>query len=188
MTSDISNTKDAVEMNPTEQTPVFIDVDDTAMAEYLDIISNEYEIERNKKQSFENRAGLIMALMGTICIFLFEKVQLQDVYALTRLELTFINLIKIFSGLLVYIGFLYTFIMLIRIVSVNRYNNFDVRCIDEDLLTEYRTVAICRAILTYKDIIVQHRDQNEHKAATLRKALCGMAITIVAVIIYIAIL
>ena len=33
MTSDISNTKDTVEMNPTEQTPVFIDVDDTAMAE-----------------------------------------------------------------------------------------------------------------------------------------------------------
>ena len=49
-------------------------IEETAILEYLDIVKSEYETERNKKQSFENRAGLIMALLGAICIFLFEKV------------------------------------------------------------------------------------------------------------------
>ena len=48
-------------------------IDNTAIVVYLEIVRSEYETERNKKQSFENRAGLIMALLGAICIFLFEK-------------------------------------------------------------------------------------------------------------------
>ena len=39
-------------------------IEDTAIVEYLDIIRREYEIERAKKQSFENRTGLVMALVG----------------------------------------------------------------------------------------------------------------------------
>ena len=62
----------------TEQ-PQIVKVEDTAIVEYLEIVKSEYETERNKKQSFENRAGLIMALLGAICIFLFEKVNLRDV-------------------------------------------------------------------------------------------------------------
>ena len=48
-------------------------IEDTAIVEYLDIVRSEYEIERAKKQSFEDRAGLVMALAGALCIFLFEN-------------------------------------------------------------------------------------------------------------------
>lgn len=109
-------------------------IEDTAILEYLDIVKSEYEIERNKKQSFENRAGLIMALLGAICIFLFEKVKLNDVFSFTTLPLNFLTLIKILSGLSVYVGFLFTMIMIIKTITVNQHNNFEVKSIDEYLL------------------------------------------------------
>lgn len=51
------------EAQPQNEQPQLIDVNDTAILEYIDIVKREYENERNKKQSFENRACLIMALL-----------------------------------------------------------------------------------------------------------------------------
>ena len=93
-------------------------IEETAILEYLDIVKNEYETERNKKQSLENRAGLIMALLGAICIFLFEKVKLNDIFSLATLPLNFLILTKILSGLTVYAGLLFTMIMIIKTIAV----------------------------------------------------------------------
>jgi len=46
-------------------------VENTAILECLEVVMSEYKIERDKKQSFETRAGIIMALLGATCgIFL----------------------------------------------------------------------------------------------------------------------
>lgn len=112
---------------PINGQPQAIEVSDTAIAEYLDIVKSEYENERNKKQSFENRAGLIMALLGAICIFLFEKVRLKEVFSLMVVPLTFLDFIKIISGVAVYIGFLFTMIMIMKTIIVKQHNNFEVK-------------------------------------------------------------
>ena len=65
--------------NAQQQMP---NIDNTAIVEYLEIVRSEYETERNKKQSFENRAGLIMALLGAICIFLFENLNYRILFRL----------------------------------------------------------------------------------------------------------
>lgn len=188
MANNIPSCESKMKTEAIEQIPEFVDVCETAMVEYLEIVRSEYEIERNKKQSFENRAGLIMALVGAICIFLFENVQLKQIFSLMTVQLTFIVFTKIISGLVVYGGFLFTIIMVIKTISVNKHNNFEVKRIDEELLSEQRVAALSRVIFTYRDIIIQHRELNKKRAKAFRKSLYGIAITLVAVIIYITLL
>ena len=182
------NVENETEPQTSIQQQEYVNVADTAITEYLDIVKSEYETERNKKQSFENRAGLIMALLGAICIFLFEQVRLKEVFALMTSPLTFVNLLQIISGLTVYGGFLFTLIMIIKTITVKQHNNFEVKSIDETLLAEQRMIALCKVIFTYRDIIIQHRELNEKRAKAFRKSLYGMAVTLVAVIVYITVL
>lgn len=164
-----------------------VDVSKTAIVEYLDIVKSEYENERSKKQSFENRSGLVMALLGAICIFLFEKVHLNKIISMMSVPLTFIDLIIIISGLTVYIGFAFTIVMVLRTISVKKHDNFEVRNINETLLVELRIGALCRLILTYKDIIIQHRDLNEIRAKAFKKSLYGISMTLISIVVYITI-
>ena len=46
-------------------------VENTAILESLEVVMSEYKIERDKKQSFETRAGIIMALLGATCGIFF---------------------------------------------------------------------------------------------------------------------
>ena len=130
MDNEKSIPENETESKISSQQQEYVNVTDTAIAEYLDIVKSEYETERNKKQSFENRAGLIMALLGAICIFLFEQVRLKEVFALMASPLTFVNLLQIISGLTVYGGFLFTLIMIINTITVKQHNNFEVKSID----------------------------------------------------------
>lgn len=166
------------------QSTVMVDVNDTAIVEYLEIVRSEYEIERNKKQSFENRSGLIMAFLGAICIFLFEKVRLQDIFSLMTATLTFMEFIKIVSGLAVYLSFIFTIIMIVYTIIVKRHDNFEVARIDEELLVEQRLESLCKIIFTYRDIIIQHRGLNEKRAKAFNMSICGICATFVSIIIY----
>jgi len=166
---------------------VSIDESNTAIPEYLDIVKSEYEIERNKKASFENRAGIILALLGAICIFLFEKVKIDEIIKLMKVSMTFIILIKIVSGFLVYGGFIFTMIMILETIIVKKHQNFEVKNINERLLAEKRIDALAKIIFTYRDIIVQHREMNEKRAKSFRRSLYGCLVTLVFTIIYISI-
>ena len=161
-----------------------IDINDTAIVEYLEIVRSEYEIERNKKQSFENRSGLIMALLGAICIFLFEKVKLQDIFPLMTITLTFMELIKIISGLMAYVSFIVTIVMIVYTIIVKKHDNFEVARIDEELLVKQRLESLCTIIFTYRDIIIQHRGVNEKRAKAFNKSIYGICATFVSLIIY----
>jgi len=99
--------------------------------------------------------------------------------------LTFLNFIKIISGLAVYIGFLFTMIMIMKTIIVKQHNNFEVKSINETMLGEQRILALCKIIFTYRDIIVQHRELNEKRAKAFRKSLYGISFTLVSVIVYI---
>ncbi|WP_456095777.1 hypothetical protein [Peptostreptococcus sp.] len=48
-----------------------VSVENTAILECLEVVMSEYKIERDKKQSFETRAGIIMALLGATCGIFF---------------------------------------------------------------------------------------------------------------------
>lgn len=165
----------------------FVDVNSIAIIEYLNTIESEYQIERNKKNSFETRAGLILALLSAICSFLFKEIKLKDVFMLIPTPLSFISFIKIISGLGVYIGFFYTLIMTIKTIMVHKQPNFEVKNIDEELLMEPRLPALCKLIFTYRDIIIQHRIFNEQRAKNFEHSLYAIAVTLVFIIVYVTI-
>lgn len=158
---------------------------DTVINEYLDVVRGEYEIERNKKQSFENRAGLILALVGAMCIFVFEQINLKTIFLLIGEPLTFITLLRIISGVGVYVGFALTFVNVVRTINVKQHENFEVKSIDEELLGQPRTVALVQIIFTYRDIVAQHRTMNEKRAKTLRYSLYGIVVALIAIVVYI---
>lgn len=174
------------EVPPVTEQPQYFDVNDTAIVEYLDVVKTEYAIERNKKQSFESRAGLIMAMLGAISIFLFEKVRLKDVFLSMHMTMTFLVLIKIFSGLLVYGSFIFTMFMIIKTITVGEYENFEVKNIDETLLGEQRLTALCRIIFVYQEIIIKHRSKNKPRADAYKNSLYGIFVNLISLIIYIA--
>lgn len=162
-----------------------INIDILAAQEYLDVIKNEYSFERNKKQSFETRAGLIITILGALCVFLFDKVQFKDIVYLIGKPLYISSFFKILSGVFVYIGAAYTVAMLIKTVSIQRYKNYDIEAIEDKELVEDRLRGILKITVTYKDIIKQHRKINDSKAKSLDNAFRGLLVTLVSIVLYI---
>lgn len=162
-----------------------IDIAKTAIEECFDIVKSEYKIERNKKQSFENRAGFIITFLGVICVFLLGEVQLKEVFSLKTVSLTFLDFVKILSGLMVYACILFTMVMLIKTITIKPHANFDVRSINETLLEKERLTVLREIIFAYKKIIIQHRTQNELRAKDFRNSLYGLSATLIFIIIYI---
>lgn len=176
----------SINPQPADEPRQNFSVENTAMEEYYDIVKSEYETERNKKQSFENRAGLIMTLLGAILVFMFDKVPLKEVYTLVNdTHFTFLILLKIIFNLGIHFSFLFTIRMLVRTLSINIHKSFEVKNINESLLGKPRDEALCQIIFAYRDIIVQHRELNESRAKDYKKALYGIAIILIFIIIYI---
>lgn len=163
-----------------------VEVDNTAIKEYFEIVNTEYQNERNKKQSFESRAGLLLTLLSAICIFYFQSIKIKDIVLLFDQTLTFALLLKILSGIMIYLLFVLTFIAIINTITTKRHSNFDVKNINEGLLVEKRIDALARLILTYRDIIQQHREINESRAKWYKMALCCTFGLLISTIIYIS--
>lgn len=163
-----------------------VEVDNTAIKEYFEIVNTEYQNERNKKQSFESRAGLLLTLLSAICIFYFQSIKIKDIVLLFDQTLTFALLLKILSGIMIYLLFVLTFIAIINTITTKRHSNFDVKNINEGLLVEKRIDALTRLIFTYRDIIQQHREINESRAKWYKMALCCTFGLLISTIIYIS--
>ncbi len=172
--------------NTTSNAPKALDIDNMALTEYFEVVRNEYEMERNKKLSFESRAGIFFALIGTVSVFLFDKVQIKEIVTLFSVPLTFSIWLKITTGFLVYLSLAFTMLFLIKTITVKQHNNFEVKNIDEVLLAEKRIDALARIIFTYRDIICQHRQINEDRAKTFKLSLYGVIIMLVSAIMYIS--
>ncbi len=98
--------------------------------------------------------------------------------------ITFLILIGIFAGLLVYLGLGYTLFHSFRVISVKKQKNFEVKNVNEQLLAENRMNALAKLIFTYRDIIAQHRELNEKRAHAFKCALIGCVVTIISAVVY----
>lgn len=159
----------------------------TALKEYLSVMQYEYNIERTKKASFENRAGLLLAFIATIAVFLFDKIKISEIIRISIINLTFIYFIKIVAGILIYISLLFTVIMIIKTLNVFRQKFFNITDVDESLLAMNRAEALCKIIITYKDIISSNRKINKKRAKFFRKVLYGSIIMLINILIYLSI-
>lgn len=108
------------------------DLDETIGAECLDVVLREYEIERGKRQSFENRAGIVMAVLAALAIFVFEKIPLTG-FMEQALNASCPILKAVFCAAS-YVCFLISLLYTINTLWVRRYDNFLVENIDPEML------------------------------------------------------
>ena len=141
------------------------------MCEYLELIQSEYSIERGKKESFENRAGIIMALIGALLVFILDKLPVTDVIKLCKDPLTFVVLMKIIVGFSAYIALILAFFFLFLTITTSKQENYPIEQISFAYLAEVRKEAIARIIINYRDIIVKHREHNEKRAFKYKTSL-----------------
>lgn len=79
---------------------------------------------------------------------------MNDIIILFDLLLTFLTLLRILLGLLIYLFFCFSFLAIIKTITAKKYDNFEVKNINESLLLESWKDALARLIFTYRDIIV----------------------------------
>ena len=67
--------------------------------EYLEVVKSEYNNERQKKCSFESRAGISIAFTGTLCAFLLDEIKISDIIRIINIVFDDINNIAIIDDI-----------------------------------------------------------------------------------------
>lgn len=155
-----------------------INIEDITLLEYLNIVQKEYEYERSKKQSFESRAGFIITIVGGSLIFIIEKVSIKALFMTQALSL------KGLCALFIYSCFVYIFAQLYEVIKVEKHETFDVTTIDTKLMEEDRVNGTASIVLTYIDVISNHRILNDKRAKAFNKALMGLPVSLILVALY----
>ena len=98
--------------------------------EYLEVFKKEYEFERVKKQSFENRAGIILTLITGIFTFLIKDLEVSSnfIKIFKAENLTIISFLEFFDIIAMYTFFAFTSFYLIKIISIRSHDVYDVNC------------------------------------------------------------
>ena len=163
-----------------------VSIGKTSAFECLDIIIKEYEYERSKRQSFEARSSIIITIIAALCIFALEKVHLSEIVTIIVLNsLSFSQLIRIISGIGVYLGFVLTLFFIIKTLRVEAIVALDVKQVNEKLIGKQRLEGITKLIITYREIVLQCREINERKAQAFKQALIWIVVAIVSVAVFV---
>lgn len=159
-----------------------IEVNETVMYEYYEIVTREYQNEITKKQSFDTRAGYLITILSALFVFFFQTISIRDIIVLFEQALTFIVFLKIICGIGFYFLFVITFTSIVNILTAKRQDVFNVEEINYSYLVENRNNGLEKIIKTYREIIIQQRQLNRDRAKWLKKALyCtfGLVLTII---------
>lgn len=149
---------------------------ETIAAECLDILLREYEMERGKRQSFENRAGIIMAVLAALYVFVLERIPLFGG--------EFSSILKVISCSFAYVSFFASLLYAIDTIAIRTYQNFAVEEVKEWLIGKQPLTGIVYLIQEYRGIIEQHREQNMSAARSLMRSMICLCILLVAVVVY----
>lgn len=155
----------------------------TSIDECLTVSMHEYDIERNKKQSFDNRASLIITVLSAIMIAIYDKIPLKSILSLVEASLTFMILMEIITTVLIYMLLVIALYYSIRIISVKTSENFDVTIINGDFAGSAKIDSVSKILEIYLNLTLIHRRKNEVFAKHLSKSQVSMIISIVLIII-----
>lgn len=156
-----------------------------ALKPYFELIKNEYNNERNRKQSLETKSGIMITVIITMATVIFNKIKFKDIFVLFSLPLTFYLLIKIIIGLLIYLSFFLCIFFLFKTLYTASYATFNVDNISSQTLGNLENIALGNIIIDYKNIIVENRNINDKKAKAFECAITFMIICSISVCIFI---
>lgn len=158
-------------------------ISNIAIYDYLDVIKTEYETERLKKQSLESRAGIALALFGTVFVVVLNQVNISEYIEKAFPEWLFITC-KIIVFIILVAFAIRTVFLLIKTVSQQQDYDFTVEDIDENLLGARKIEKLADIIRVYKYIVINHRRFNKSKKEMFDRALTSFFCTFIFIIIY----
>lgn len=152
--------------------------------EYLEVFKKEYEFERVKKQSFENRAGIILTLITGIFTFLIKDLEVSSnfIKIFKAENLTIISFLEFFDIIAMYTFFAFTSFYLIKIISIRSHDVYDVNC--EINYKENYNIILNDLLFNFKEIVNSHRKNNEKRANYFKKSLIFLSITFICIFLY----
>lgn len=158
---------------------------DVPINEYYQLILNEYNIERDRKQSIETRSGIILSLIATFFAFVLEKIKMSEILRLINQPLTFTLLLIIISGIVFYIAFFTSILFSLLSIKIKTYAFYNVSKITTATLMAPRVPAMGQIILDFVEAIQNNRNINDKKAKYFNWAVISLVICIASLCIYI---
>lgn len=132
------------------------------MVDLVDVLQNEYNIERNKKVSIETRAGVFLTLLFAIIPSYFSVfVSVVNIYR----SFTCLRCLKILLHLGFMIMCILTTLNLVSILLVKNYPNFNV---DQMFDSQGKTDINDWMCLHYKQLVSEYRKLNIENAIKLK--------------------
>lgn len=160
----------------------------TSISECLTVSMHEYGIERNKKDSFDNRAGLIITVLLAIVLAIHDKISFRITFAKLNDPLTFILFLEIITTIFIYLFLTVSLYYAIRIIIVKPINNFNISTLNTDFISQTKMEGVPKLHERYLNLTLRHRNKNNKFAEQLRKSQIFMIVCIVLIIIYLNIL
>ena len=158
---------------------------DVPINESYQLILNEYNNERDRKQSIETRSGIILTLIATFFAFVLEKIRFSDIIFLFDKPLSFILLIKIIAGLVFFIAFFAAVFFSLLSIKTKKYAFYDVNTITTVKLMSKRIPTFGQIILDFVEATSKNRNENNKKAKYFNFAVICLVVCIICLCIYI---
>lgn len=155
-----------------------------ALEPYFELVQNEYNHERNKKQSFEARSGIILSVIAAIIAIVFDRIKIADIFPSLTTPLTFMTFIQIVSGFGIYVSLAISIYFSLKTIFTKKYATYDVSTITSDVLGNNKNIEMGKIIITYCKIINEHRILNEEKAKSLSRSVVFLALCTIFICVY----
>lgn len=156
----------------------------TSISECLNIAMHEYDLERNKKQSFDNRAGIIIPVFAAIGIAIYNIISVKDIIHSMSQPITFVLLLQIVTGLMAYFSLISSFVFAVNVISVKPFENFDIKIIDSQFISMAKIQSGSKLLEVYLNLVRIHRKRNEQTARMLARSQWSMIISIILIMAY----
>ncbi|MGV8148962.1 MAG: hypothetical protein ACLKAK_10020 [Alkaliphilus sp.] len=159
----------------------------TSISECLMVAMHEYDIERNKKQSFDNRAGIIITVFAAIGIAIYNKIPVAEIIEKMLQPLTFLMLLQIFLGCIVYLSLITSLFFAVQIIAVRSSENFDIMVINDEFISSAKINSVTKLLEIYLNLVRIRRSKNEMIVNKLIYSQWAMIISIVSIMVYLII-
>lgn len=158
---------------------------DVPINEFYTLVLNEYNCERDRKQSIETRSGIIVTISMAFFAIVLRKINLFEVISLFKEPLSFNLLVEILAGLFVYVSYFLSMFFSMLSLKSNIYAFYSISAINTAILMSDRISNLGQLILDYVEIIKTNRKVNDKKVYYFNKAILFLVICIVCICLYI---
>ena len=159
-----------------------------ALEPYFELVQNEYNRERDRKQSLETRSGLIITVITALFAFFVNKISIKEILEIFQCPLSFLSLLKILSGIAVYISLLVCTWFSLKTITTMQYSYFDISVITLEKLRNPKNYEMIDIVNKYKNMLLNNIKINDKKASFLDFSIKSIIVCVLSSVIYISVL